>query len=202
MQTRLICAEFLPDTEQTLADKTAKAQSLMNSHIGARPCTRPPPPNLYSKGPLHTILTKHTYRAKMSAAKCVFIIGKYTQLLASSVASEQCWQLHTSSTRDTLRGIVGGTGPLTLQTIPWCVCVHVCCAWVFNVKCPHRLRRLKILLQVTGIATYLQSLRVQNIEHVTDEVFSNAIIKSLLLLKLRVWLRHVCQNLQLFYTRD
>lgn len=47
----------------------------------------------------------------MSAATCVFIIGKYTQLLESSVASEQCWQLHTSSTRDTLREIVGGTGP-------------------------------------------------------------------------------------------
>lgn len=73
-------------------------------------------------------ITKRRYKAEMSVVSCVFIIGKYTQLLASNVVSEQCWQLHTSSTRDTLREIVGGTGPLTLQSIPqWVVFVSVKC---------------------------------------------------------------------------
>lgn len=93
----------------------------MNSHLQT---LNTAPHTLYSKHPLLT-MTKCGYKAKMAAVTCVFIIGKYTQLLASSVASEQCWQLHTSSTRDTLREIVGGTGPLALQTSPKCMCVCV-----------------------------------------------------------------------------
>lgn len=42
------------------------------------------------------------YPSEMSAVGSEFLTGKYIQLLASSVAREQCWQLHTFSTRDTL----------------------------------------------------------------------------------------------------
>lgn len=97
MQTRLIRAAFLPDTEQTHADKTAKTRTQMNSHLHTLHAA---PHILYSNNLLVTI-TKCCYKPEMSAVTCVFIIGKCTQLLASSVASEQCWQLRTSSTRDT-----------------------------------------------------------------------------------------------------
>lgn len=109
MQTRLIFVAFLPDIEQkhTLADKTAKAQCQMNSHLQTFNAASH---ILYLKHPLLTI-TECRLRAKKPTVTCVFIISKYTQLLASSVASEQCWQPYTSSTRDTLREIVGGTGP-------------------------------------------------------------------------------------------
>lgn len=104
------------------SDKRTKTQNQRNSHLRTLNAARH---ILCSK---HPLLTKTTcgYKAKMSAATCVFIISKCTQLLASNVAGEQCWQLHTFSTRDTLREIVGGTGPLTLQTSPWCMCMCMC----------------------------------------------------------------------------
>ena len=40
-----------------------------------------------------------------------FLCGECTQLWVSSVAGEQCWQLHTLNTGDTLRKIVGGMQP-------------------------------------------------------------------------------------------
>lgn len=105
MQTHLMCAAFLPDTERTLGRDISE---------GLRPDELAPrgPSTLYSKHPLLT--TERFYKAKTSAVTCMFRIGKYTQLLASSVVCEQCWLLHTFSTRDTLRETVGGTGQLTI----------------------------------------------------------------------------------------
>lgn len=105
MQTHLMCAAFLPDTERTLGRDIGE---------GLRPDELAPTglSALHSKHPLLT--TERFYKAETSAVTRVFRNSKYTQLLASSVVCEQCWLLHTFSTRDTLRETVGGTGQRTI----------------------------------------------------------------------------------------